>query len=131
MPDLNLQPVEGGPTQPVYVMNDAKGAPGSDRGSVANTTSTTGNNTIVSSPGVGFRIVLWSFLIVNEAATSNTVTIRDQAARFRCMLGAAIGSNMGQVFPFGYRMNENTALTLALSAATAIGYSIIYSVEPV
>lgn len=131
MPKMNENHLQGGPTQPVYVMNHVIDAPTGPKSAVGGITSTSGNNTIVAAPGAGFRLILWAWHLGNGAATANTCTIRDLAARFSAPLGAAIGSNMGQVFPWGYRLNENAALTLALAAATSVSYNFIYSTEAV
>lgn len=136
MPDLNSQPVQGGPTMPVYIMNGAAGDPrGGGIGSVGvvcGTKAVAGNNTLVAAPAAGYRLVVWSFVIQNESATATTMILKDAVDRWR-VLGQNQGDGLAMAFDAQqpWRLNAATALTLNLSGANSCGYSIQYSVEPV
>lgn len=137
MPNLKDQPVEGGPTQPVYIMNGAPGGSGSggfgsDVSIVSDTKAAAGNNTLIAAPGTGKRIVVWSFMVQNESANATTIILRDQAARFR-VLAQNQGDGLAMAFDSlqPWRLNENTALTMSLSGANSCGYSVQYSIEGV
>lgn len=135
MPDLKNQPVLGGPTQPVFIMNGTKGDPTGGAGSVGvacGTKAAAGNNTLIAAPGVGNRIVVWAFVIQNESTTATTMILKDAVDRWR-VLAQYQGQGLAIAFDTlkPWRLNENTALTLNLSAANSCGYSVQYSIEQV
>ena len=135
------QYVEGGPITPVFIMNGAAGvaAPGGAAGASAlgvsvppnasatsGTKAVAGNNTLLPAPGAGNRIVVYWMILQNESANATTIQLIDVVARFRALL------DQYRYYPVSdWRLNENTALTLNLSAANSIGYSIQYAIEPV
>lgn len=135
MPNLDDQPVLGGPTQPVFIMNGLTGVGASPMpvGSApANSALTSGfkaaagNNTILAAPGAGYRIVVYAMQVQNESATATLVQLVDQATRFRWLLEQyRIGIG------WDWRLNENTALIMHLGGANQIGYWLMYSIEPV
>jgi hypothetical protein len=141
MPDLNKQPLQGGPTMPVYIMNGAVGDPGSiplivsviptsnipaTATGTSGTKAAAGNNTLLPAPGAGKRIVVHTIWLENESANVTTIQLIDQVARFRMVL-----DQYKLCVYDDWRLNENTALTLNLSGANSIGYSIQYSIENV
>jgi len=132
MPNLNDQKVQGGPVQPVYIMNGAKGdtSPVQNINGIPLTASATsgtkavaGNNTILPAPGAGKQIVVHLMDVQNESATATTVQLIDIVARFRIVL-----DQYRMMYFVDWRLNPNTALTMNLSGANQIGYSIQYSI---
>ena len=129
MPDLTKQPIQGGPTQPVYIMNGLAGDP--DPSSItgipltssatSGTKATAGNNTILAAPGAGKRIVVHTVWVQNESATDTTVQLIDVVARFRALL-----NQYKTVLFTNWALNENTALTMNLSGANEISYRVQY-----
>lgn len=100
---------------------------------ISGTVSTSGHNSLVSAPGSGQRIVVVAFVIQNEAATANTMILEDgTTAKWRC-LGQNQGDGLALAFASGqcWRLANNAALQLNLSASTACGYSIAYYTEAV
>jgi hypothetical protein len=137
MPSLANQPVQGGPTQPVYIMNGASGAGGgagfgANVGVACGTKAAAGNNTLIAAPAAGYRLVVWAFVIQLEAATATTMILKDAVDRWR-VLAQAQGNGLTMAFDAlqPWKLNEATALTLNLSGAYSCGYSVQYSVEPV
>lgn len=141
MPSLKHQPVQGGPTMPVYVMNGAPGnvgAGGVGGGYASNvavacgTKATAGNSTIIAAPAAGSRIVVYTAIVQNESTTATTVALKDIVERWRAILPAQ-GDKLVLAFEASvpWMLNEATALTLSLSAANSHNYNIQYSIEPV
>jgi len=135
MPSLTTQPLQGGPTMPVYIMNGAPGDPGAGTpiGAIpatatgtSGTKSAAGNNTLLPSPGAGKRLVVHTIWVQNESSTDTTIQLIDVVARFRMLL-----TQYQFCVHDDWRLNENTALTLNLSGANSVGYSIQYSIENV
>lgn len=136
MPSFKYQPVEGGPTQPVYVMNGLAGDPGganpfgvagANTAIVSGTAAVAGNNTLIAAPAAGYRITVYALYLQNESATATTCILRDFVARWRALL-AQYG---WFILRSPWRLNEAAALTLNLSGANSHGYSIQYAIEPV
>lgn len=132
MPDLTKQPIGGGPVQPVYVMNGQPGDPGAAQSAsripltasaTSGTKATAGNNTVLPAPGAGKQIVVHFMDVQNESATATTVQLIDIVARFRIVL-----DQYRLFYISDWRLNPNTALTMNLSGANQIGYSIQYSI---
>jgi hypothetical protein len=138
MPNLRSQPVQGGPTQPVYIMNGVPGSQGAGGGfgsglAVASgTKSAAGNNTLIAAPATGYRIVVYTAIIQNESSTLTTVAMKDIVERWRAILPNQ-GDKMVLAFELSvpWTLNEATALTLYLSAANSHNYNVQYSIEPV
>jgi hypothetical protein len=134
MPNLSTQPVAGGPTQPVFIMNGQPGDSGSNPlggvpanlSTVSGTKAVAGNNTLLPAPGAGLRISVFTIYLQNESATATTVQLVDQVARFRALL-----DQYRYFIAENWKLNANTALTLNLSGANSIGYSIQYSIDAV
>ena len=135
MPKLSEQHLQGGPTQPVYVMNGTPGdlntnplgiAP-ANSAIVSGLAAASGNNTLIAAPAAGYRIVVYQLYLQNESATATTCILRDFVARWRALL-AQYG---WFILETPWRLNEAAALTLNLSGANSHGYSIQYAIEPV
>lgn len=132
MPDLNTQHVQGGPVQPVYVMNGQSGDPSAVQNisgipltasATSGTKAAAGNNEVLPAPGAGKQIVVHLMDVQNESATATTVQLIDIVARFRIVL-----DQYRMMYFVDWRLNPNTALTMNLSGANQIGYSIQYSI---
>lgn len=135
-PKLSDQPVQGGPTIPVYLMNGTPGDPGgtnplgvagANTAIVSGTAAASGNNTLIAAPAAGYRITVYALYIQNESATDTTIILRDHVARWRALL-AQYG---WFILDTPWRLNEAAALTLNLSGANSHGYSVQYAIEPV
>lgn len=136
MPNLTNQPVQGGPTTPVYVMNGLSGDPsgggalgvaGANTSIVSGTKAVSGNNTLIAAPAAGYRITVYALYIQNESATATTILLQDQATRMRALL-AQYG---WFIWRSPWRLNAATALNLNLSGANSHGYSVQYAIEAV
>lgn len=134
MPDLNTQHVQGGPVQPVYIMNNLSGDPtgGGNVAVAAGTKAAAGVNTLIPAPAAGFRIVVYSFVIQNESANATTMELQDAVTRWR-VLGQNQGDGLAMAFDAlqPWRLNAATALSLRLSGANSCGYSVQYAIEAV
>ena len=139
MPNLRDQPVQGGPTMPVWIMNGAPGSSGggnsafgSNVGVASGLKSAAGINSLIAAPGAGYRIVVYTLLVQNESTTLTTIELRDAVTRWRAVL-ASQGSILVLAFEMlnPWKLNENTALSLWLSAANSHNYNVQYSIEPI
>lgn len=92
---------------------------------------------LVASPGAGYRIVVVAFVLQNEVATAQTAQIHAEGTAtegFRLFTPAdAAGYGLRMTFPAGreWRLGEDEDLEVTLSAATTVGYSVLYFVEAV
>lgn len=136
MPDLTTQPVQGGPTTPVFVMNGAVGDPGganpfgtagANTSIVSGTKAAAGNNTLIAAPAAGYRITVYAIYVQNESANATTILLQDQATRMRALL-AQYG---WFIWRSPWRLNAATALNLNLSGANSHGYTVQYAIEQV
>jgi len=136
MPSLKDSPLMGGPTQPVYIMNgsendpgktNALGVAGANTSIVSGVAASAGNNTLISAPAAGYRITVYALYLQNESATATTCILEDFVARWRALL-AQYG---WFILRSPWRLNDAAALTLNLSGANSIGYSIQYAIEPI
>ena len=97
------------------------------------TAATSGDNTLVSTPGAGNRLVVTLFVIQNESATETTMILKSGATNRIRLLAQSQGDGLSTVFPVGqaWKLAENEALVLNLSGANSCGYSIQYYTEAV
>lgn len=87
-----------------------------------------GDNQVLAAPGVGFKIVVLGFLVMNNAATAQNIRFRSAAnSKFPLLVFPAAGTVPNPPifipvtgFPL-FECNENEALNINLSAATAVG----------
>ncbi len=98
---------------------------------VTNTTSTSGDNTIIAAPGASTRIVIYSLQIQLEGATATTILKKSGSTTIGRLYCAAAGDGAIFVYPAGreLRLGTNEAFVLNLSGANAIGYTVRYSTE--
>lgn len=113
-----------GVTQPVSVTNfDSRPNIFYSTGTIASS----GDNTIISAPGVGISIYITHLMLQNESNNALTIILKDSANRLRCIApfqGNGIALTFGEKRDF--KLAVNTALILNLSAANSCGYSIGY-----
>ena len=101
---------------------------------VASSIITSGDNTIISAPGAGVRIVVTGIRIQNSTSTATTVLIKDGAATTLARLRTPTdGSGLSENYSLGdeIRLSEATAFVVNLSGANAHGVSVRYWLETV
>lgn len=94
---------------------------------------TIGATNIIAAPGAGYAIRLITYKIWNNVATDNVVTLKDGASAIDGYRLTTKGSGwIESTHPYEtITLTENTALTIDLSAATEVGYSIRYFIVEV
>ena len=101
---------------------------------ISGTKNGSGDNSLVATPGAGYRLVVSAFVIQNESSTATTMQLINGTggAGWRC-LGQNQGDGLAMNLPAGrcWKLTENTALILNLSGANACGYSVSYYVEAI
>lgn len=101
---------------------------------ISDIVSGVGSNTVINAPGLNQRIVVTSFVVQNEEEqTAITVILRDGGHNHWRVSCPQQGDGLSKDFAVGreWRLSENTALNIYLSAAGNVGYSIAYSLERV
>ncbi len=96
--------------------------------------STSGSTSIISAPGSGNKISIAYLVLANESSTETTVRLLSGATEiYRAMLSpkASAGSVREISFPVHHPLEcgTNAALSINLSGANAIGYSLGYVVK--
>ena len=93
---------------------------------VTGTVASNGDNPVISAPGVGLSIYVTHLVIQNESATTTTTILKDSSNRLRIL--QAQRDTLNLIFPERreLKLPTNTALTLNLSGANTVGYSIGY-----
>ena len=153
------RPVLGGALVPVYIANSeanvyTNGAPVSeanplpvsiddtlpisivevDQINITGTFAGLGDNQILATPGVNYRIVVTAFLIQNESAVATTMILRSGATgnSWRA-LAQNQGDGFAMVFAIGrpWKLYVNEPLNLNLSAANQCNFSVMYYTEAV
>lgn len=99
--------------------------------SVSGAKAESGDNTLITAPAAGDRIVLISFCIQNESSTATTMILKDGATAFRRVLGQNQGDGVAVTYTPGRekRLAGGAALVLNLSGANSCGYSVDYFIE--
>lgn len=95
--------------------------------------SSSGDNEIVATPGANFRLVVVDFVIQNESNQSVLMKLRsgtDDAYRVLAQRQAE-GLSRHLQPTHRWKLGENKALNLNLSAARDVGYCIAYYTEAV
>lgn len=99
------------------------------------TASSSGDNTLLAAVA-NKRIRVWSFDLFNGAATANTAKFRSNAndISLPVTLPAAAAADVTQPpdpkgVNYAFQTAVGEALNLNLSAATAVGGSLLYSLE--
>lgn len=90
------------------------------------TLNTAADNTLVPAPGAGKRVVIEELVIQNEAATANTITVKNGTATMRRRLLQTQGSD---VTISNRKLDMNKALVVTLSAATVVNYYLRYRID--
>lgn len=82
-----------------------------------------GDNTLQSAPGAGWKWVVYGYQIANNGAGANNVKFRSAANDISSLkaLAVAAGSNIPPGTLPLFECNENEILGINLSAATAVG----------
>ena len=101
---------------------------------LATTVSTSGDNTVIASPGAGNRISIAWLHLDNESATEVTVILKSGATnRFRCVLSpkGTAGSFREMTLPvhMPLEMVANEAFVVNLNGAVSVGVSAAYHVR--
>ena len=117
----NLDAVGGRPIGPNATYTQATG-----------TAASSGDNSLVSAPGAGFRIVVKDIIVQNESSTATTVKLRSGTTdKWRAVLdqyrSLSLSFNAGDE----WRLAANEALQVNLSGANSHGYSVRYYIETV
>lgn len=100
----------------------------------AGTKSASGDNTLVTAPATGYRLVVKGWYIQNESATATTILLKDGASsNLYRYLAQNQGDGIGRVYEQGFelRLTAATALILNLSGANSHGYWLEYWTEAV
>ena len=96
-------------------------------GTLAVTTQTA----IKTAAGAGFKNYLTGFEIVNNAATANSIQIKDgSTVIWQGTLAAALGDKLIITFPSPLKTSNNAALNIQLSAATSVYLNLHGYVAP-
>lgn len=97
------------------------------------TASSSGDNSIISAPGAGLKIVIVGLIIQNESSTATTMRLFNGAGG--SVLARCLGQNQGDGLTVSFpgdtrlKLSGNTALVLNLSGANSCGYTIWYYTE--
>lgn len=94
---------------------------------VTGTKADSGDNTLVASPGAGYRLVLLYLQVQNETTTATTCIFKWGSTA----VGRVLAQNQGDGLIRDYEdfpaiMPEATALVLNLSGANSHGYTVNY-----
>lgn len=95
--------------------------------------ASSGDNSIISAPGAGLKIVIIGFVIQNESGTATTMKLYNGVNT--AVLARCLGQNQGDGLAFScppdarIKLTTNTALGLNLSGANSCGYTIWYYTE--
>lgn len=97
------------------------------------TVATTGDNTVVNTPGAGQEIVIVAAEVQNESAVETLIILKFGAtAKWRFLAkdkGAGGQAPIQQGFV--WHVGENIPLTLTLNGNNQIGYNIIYYLKTI
>ena len=105
---------------------------GATRLYVATTIATSGDNTVISAPAAGVRIVITGLRIQNNTSTTTTLLLKDGAATTVSRLRAVSdGSGLSENYGLGdeIRLTAATAFVINLSGANSHGVSVRYWLE--
>jgi len=96
------------------------------------TTAALGDTPVIASPGVGLRLALLSVSIRNNNGANNLVTLKETASGLvlDTTPTTAVGSGNTSTYPFPAMktLAFNQGLTINLSAANSIAYTVDYTV---
>lgn len=98
----------------------------------ATTTATSGDQTLITAPGAGYRLVVKELVVQNESAIETTaILLSGSDARWRAKLAANAALSLSFADGEEWRLGTNEALVLNLSGANSHGYSGRYYIEAV
>lgn len=94
------------------------------------TVASSGDNTIITSPGAGLSIHITRLLIQNQTTTETTIILKDSISNKLPILAPTKGDGIAQVYSerSEIKLAQNNPLILNLSGANSISYSIGYYV---
>lgn len=100
---------------------------------VASTLAVAGDTTVISAPGPNARIVIERYHLGSEAAAVNIVRLKNGNTPQRRIYFSAVAQEHNREFRDGtqWRLSENAALVIELSATQQINYDIDYWIENV
>lgn len=100
---------------------------------ITGTASASGDNLLLAAPGSGKCLVIYYWKVQLEADAETTMILKDGANDcYRHFATAKEGGETKTCEPGReWRLAENSALNLHLSAANQVGYNIEYSIEEV
>jgi hypothetical protein len=97
------------------------------------TASSSGDNTLISAPGAGVKLVIVGVTLQLEGSTATTLRLTNGAggSTISRVLAQNQGDGLALTFPIDARpkLSTNIALVLNLSGANACGYTIWYYTE--
>jgi hypothetical protein len=92
----------------------------------------TGDDEIIEAPGEGFRLVIASFIVQNLEDELTVIELQNGDTTFWRVVAPTIGDGLVQDNERygGWRLDENAALNIAISASS-VSYSVAYLIERV
>lgn len=96
---------------------------------VTGNTNTSGDQTLIASPGAGLEIVITWIFIQNASSTATTAILKTTTTNFVRFLGQNQGDMFAQNINGAFRLGNSNALLLNLSGANAHNYSIGYYID--
>lgn len=98
---------------------------------ISGTKTDSGDNELVAAPGSDYRLVVTSFVIQNETGNATTMILKSGSSNCWRLRGQNQGDGLSRDFSIGreWRLAENEALNINLSAANSCGYSVAYFTE--
>ena len=101
---------------------------------IAGTKAANGDNTLITAPAAGYRLVIKGWYVQNESSTATTIVMANGAGESNYRyLAQNQGDGIGRVYEAfnEWRLTAATALILNLSGANSHGYWLEYWTEAV
>lgn len=101
---------------------------------IAGTKAANGDNTLITAPAAGYRLVIKGWYVQNESATATTIVMANGTGESNYRyLAQNQGDGIGRVYEAfnEWRLTAATALILNLSGANSHGYWVEYWTEAV
>ena len=101
---------------------------------IAGTKAANGDNTLITAPAAGYRLVIKGWYVQNESATATTIVMANGTGESNYRyLAQNQGDGIGRVYEAfnEWRLTAATALILNLSGANSHGYWLEYWTEAV
>lgn len=95
---------------------------------ITGTIASSGDNTIIASPGAGLSIYITRLIIQNESSTATTIILKDSSSNKLRILAQSQGDGIAQAYSERreIQLAQNSPLIFNLSGANSVGYSIGY-----